>query len=178
MEAKDRQELSAAVVRSLKRMPRSRKDLAVLISLAIVVFALSAWFDVFNKIVAWMYSHDTWQLDELFTVTIYLVFAIALYAWRRQRELLEQTLRRQKAEEEKAQLAPQLERALADVSRLRKLVPMCSVCKRVRDDRGYWDQVEAYMEVNFSTRFDSGICPQCAAKLYQAPTVIQSRAGQ
>ena len=177
MDAGGGQGLSAAVVRNFAGKTRSTKDLTGIIVVAVLVFALSAWFDVFNKIVAWMYSHDTWQLDELFTVTIYLVFAIAFYAWRRERELLEQSSRRQKAEEEKARLAPQLERALADVSRLRKLVPMCSHCRRVRDDRGYWEQVEAYVEVNFSTRFDSGLCPECAAKLYQAPTVIQTRTG-
>jgi hypothetical protein len=155
------------IVQYFQAKPRAFKDLMVIVVVAVGVFVLSAQVDLFNKIVEWMYRHDTWQLDELFTVAVYLVFAIALFAWRRHHELLEQTRRREEAEAEKAQLTPRLERALADLSHLKKLLPMCSSCKRVRDDKGYWDQVEAYFEVNFSTRIDAGICPDCAAKLYR-----------
>jgi hypothetical protein len=159
--------MGKGLVRWVAERPRSFKDLLVINGVAVVVFALSARFDIFNKLVDWMYRHDTWQLDELFTVAIYLVCAFAFYAWRRHRELVEQIHRRERAEAERAQLTPRLERALADVSHLKKLLPMCSSCRRVRDDRGYWDQVEAYVEVHFSTRMDAGICPECAAKLYR-----------
>ena len=171
VERKQRTLSGPALVRSFREKPASLKDLVVIIVCAVGVFVVSAWFDIFNKIVAWMYSHDTWQLDEVFTVALYLVCAIAFYAWRRHRELVEQTYQREKAEAEKAQLTPRLEMALADVTRLKKLVPMCSSCKRVRDDKGYWDQVEAYVEINFSTRLDAGICPECAAKLYRSERV-------
>ena len=155
-----------AIVQHFVSRPRPVRDLAAITAGALLVFAVSVWFDIFNKIVTWMYSHDTWRLDELFTVTVYLVFAIGFYSWRRHRELVEQTRRREKAEAEKAQIVPRLEEALASVSRLKNLVPMCGSCKRIRDDQGYWDQVEAYVELNFATRLDVGICPDCAAKLY------------
>ena len=113
-----------------------------------------------------MYRHDTWQLDELFTVALYLAVAISIYSWRRYRELLEQVRLREKAEAEKARLFPELERARADVSTLRTLVPMCSSCKRIRDQRGNWDPVEVYLENKHSTKIDDGLCPDCARKSY------------
>ncbi len=134
--------------------------------IAIGLFAFSARFDIFDKIIAWVYRHDTWELDELFTVSIYLVFALGLYAWRRHKELREQMARRERAEAEKARLVPELESALAHVSQLQRLVPICSSCKRVRDDRGYWYNLEVYMETHYRARMDDGICPDCARRLY------------
>ena len=173
-EGKQRGALGTAIVQYFVEKPSSFKDLIVIIVVAVGVFVISARFDIFNKIVEWMYRHDTWQLDELFTVATCLVLAIALYARRRHRELVKQTRQREKAEVEKAQLTPRLERALADVSNLKKLLPMCSSCKRVRNGKGYWDQVEAYVEIHFSTRLDTGICPDCAAKLYRSPHTLQN----
>ncbi len=146
-------------------MSASSRDLIVIAVLAVVVYAVSATFDVFDKIIAFVYHHDTWQLDELFTVAVYLVFASIIYARRRHREFVAQVRRREKAEEEQARLIPELESARADVSALKKLLPICSSCKRVRDDKGYWSQVEVYVETHFRTRFDDGICPDCARKL-------------
>jgi hypothetical protein len=145
---------------------RSRRELMVIAVLSVLVFAFSATFDIFNKIISWVYSHDTWQLDELFTVAIYLVVATAIYAWRRYAELIDQVRRREQAETEKARLIPELDNARADVSALKKLLPICSSCKRVRDDTGYWNQVEVYIESHLLARLDDGICPDCARKLY------------
>jgi hypothetical protein len=174
---KQRGVFGTAIVAHVLEKPRGFKDLVILVMGAVGVFAVSAQCDVFNTMVDWIYRHDTWQLDELFTVALYLVFAIALYAWRRHHELVEQTRRREEAEAEKAQLTPRLARALADVSHLKKLLPMCSSCKRVRNDKGYWDQGEAYLEVNFSTRLDAGICPECVARLYRSLYALRDRDG-
>ncbi len=146
--------------------PNSFQDIVVIAILAILVFAFSAAFDIFNAIIAWVYRHDTWQLDELFSVSIFLVVAMGFYAWRRNRELTEQIRRREQAEAEKAHLIPELETALADVHALKKLLPFCISCRRVREDSGYWNQVEEYLESHFSTRFDDGLCPDCARRFY------------
>jgi len=145
---------------------RSIIDLIIIVLTALMVFAVSAVFDVFNRVISWVYNHETWQLDEVFTVSIYLVLAGGIYTWRRHRELIEQVRRRERAEAEEARLLPELENALADVSRLKKLLPLCSSCKRVRDDKGYWSQVEEYVEIHFRARFDDGLCPECARKIY------------
>ncbi|MDM8551557.1 response regulator [Desulfobacterales bacterium HSG2] len=81
------------------------------------------------------------------------------------------TLRRlQKALEEKnARLEEknlQLEEALANVRTLRGLLPICANCKRIRDDKGYWNRIEAYVESHSDARFSHGLCEECSDKLY------------
>lgn len=56
-----------------------------------------------------------------------------------------------------------------ELSRLRSLLPMCANCKKIRDDKEYWQNVEDYFETHLDVDFTHGICPDCAKKLY--PTV-------
>ncbi len=58
-----------------------------------------------------------------------------------------------------------LEVALADVRRLKELLPICMYCKSVRDDKDYWHQIEEYIHSEVGTDFSHGICPKCMAKL-------------
>jgi hypothetical protein len=55
----------------------------------------------------------------------------------------------------------QLEKALRDVKTLRGIVPICSYCKKIRNDKGYWDQVEVYVMEHTEADFTHGICPAC-----------------
>ena len=55
--------------------------------------------------------------------------------------------------------------ALEHVKNLQGLLPICAWCKRIRDDKGYWDQVEAYIHKSTGADFTHGICPQCLEKL-------------
>ena len=59
-----------------------------------------------------------------------------------------------------------LEEALEKVRTLKGLIPICSHCKKVRDDKGYWEQVETYVGKNSSVEFSHSICPNCARELY------------
>jgi len=45
-------------------------------------------------------------------------------------------------------------------------VPICASCKKIRDDRGYWEEVEAYVTRHTDAQFSHGICPECAQKIY------------
>jgi len=60
----------------------------------------------------------------------------------------------------------QLEEAIANVRTLRGLLPICAGCKKIRDDKGYWNQIEAYVESHSDARFSHGICEECADRLY------------
>ncbi|HLP02470.1 MAG TPA: response regulator [Opitutaceae bacterium] len=60
----------------------------------------------------------------------------------------------------------ELQEALAQIKTLRGIVPICASCKRIRDDAGYWRQVEAYVAAHSEVTFSHGICPECMAKLY------------
>jgi CheY-like chemotaxis protein len=55
----------------------------------------------------------------------------------------------------------ELERALAGVNQLQGLLPICSYCKKIRDDRNYWQQVEGYISAHSEAQFSHGICPDC-----------------
>ena len=60
----------------------------------------------------------------------------------------------------------QLQEALANVRTLRGLLPICAACKKIRDDKGYWNQLELYIQQNSDAEFTHGICPECIHKLY------------
>ena len=51
------------------------------------------------------------------------------------------------------------------------LLPICSSCKKIRDDKGYWTQIEQYISTHSNTRFSHGLCPECMAKLY--PDIVK-----
>ena len=74
--------------------------------------------------------------------------------------------RRKAAEKERDRLIEELRQSLREVKTLRGLLPICSVCKRVRDDQGYWTQIESYVRAHTEAEFSHGICPTCAATLY------------
>lgn len=60
----------------------------------------------------------------------------------------------------------ELQNALNEIKTLSGLIPICASCKKVRDDKGYWNQVEDYIEDRSSAQFSHGICPDCVEKLY------------
>ena len=73
---------------------------------------------------------------------------------------------RKLAEAERERLIAQLQAALAEVKRLSGLIPICSSCKKIRDDQGYWTRVEEYIQEHSEAEFTHGICPECKEKLY------------
>jgi len=76
-------------------------------------------------------------------------------------------LRRQ-AEDEKDSLITELQEALDEVKTLRGFIPICASCKKIRDDKGFWQQVEVYISTHSDAQFSHGICPECVKKLYPA----------
>ncbi len=73
---------------------------------------------------------------------------------------------RVRAENEREELIVRLQDALANIKTLSGLLPICSRCKKIRDDKGYWQQIEEYISSQSEARFSHGICPECMAKLY------------
>ncbi len=60
-----------------------------------------------------------------------------------------------------------LEKAMSEVKVLRGLLPICSSCKKIRDDRGYWNHLEAYIDEHSEASFTHGLCPECALKTHK-----------
>jgi DNA-binding NarL/FixJ family response regulator len=67
---------------------------------------------------------------------------------------------------ERKKLVTQLENSAREINKLRGILPICASCKKIRDDKGYWTQVEVYISDHSETEFTHGICPECAAKIY------------
>ncbi len=73
---------------------------------------------------------------------------------------------RRRAEEERENLIRDLRDALANIKVLRGMLPICASCKKIRDDRGYWKQIESYIRDHSEAEFSHSICPDCQKKLY------------
>lgn len=86
------------------------------------------------------------------------------------REVLQAFIRditqRKKAEREKEALIEKLEKALEEIHTLQGILPICTFCKSVRDDKGYWEQVDTYLKDRTGARISHGLCPDCARKHY------------
>ena len=73
---------------------------------------------------------------------------------------------RKRAEEERGRLIEELQQALARVKLLSGMLPICASCKKIRDDHGYWNQIESYLIEHSEAQFTHGLCPECMLKLY------------
>jgi PAS domain S-box-containing protein len=73
---------------------------------------------------------------------------------------------RKQAENEREKLISELQTTLAEVKTLRGIIPICTNCKKIRDDAGYWQKVEAYIQKHSEALFSHSICPECVKKLY------------
>lgn len=72
----------------------------------------------------------------------------------------------EKAHTEKDGLIIELQQKIDEVKTLQGIIPICVSCKKIRDDDGYWRQVEEYVRSHSHAEFSHGICPDCAKKLY------------
>ena len=70
------------------------------------------------------------------------------------------------AERERNRLIAELREALSKIKKLSGLLPICSHCKKIRDDKGYWNQIESYIHDHSDAEFSHSICPECAKKYY------------
>jgi hypothetical protein len=70
------------------------------------------------------------------------------------------------AEEEREGLIHNLQEALDNIKTLRGLIPICANCKKIRDDNGYWQQVEVYVRDHSEVTFTHGLCPECTKLLF------------
>ena len=142
------------------------KDLIFVLLWCLLTFGLSLWVDPFTRFVAWIYHHDNWKLDEIFTCAIALTLAMSVYSWRRWNELQNEIRERDEIEARNRQLHSTLATAITEVQTLRGVLRICESCKRIRDKSGYWISLEMYVQAYSDARFFEGLCPECARKIY------------
>ena len=75
-------------------------------------------------------------------------------------------IERKDAERERERLISELSEALAQVRTLSGLLPICSSCRRIRNDKGYWERLEEFIQEHTDADFSHGICPECMAEIY------------
>jgi PAS domain S-box-containing protein len=85
--------------------------------------------------------------------------------------MVEDISRRKLAEQERERLVSDLQQALDKIKTLRGLFPMCAWCKKIRNDKGYWQKVETYIQEHSNVLFTHGICPECLNKVDPATAV-------
>jgi len=95
-------------------------------------------------------ARRTWTLSGLFCALTTALGVLLLRAWSRERKRRIQ----------------ELSRALEEVKTLSGLLPICANCKKIRDDHGYWNRIEAYIQARSEAQFTHGICPDCAQQIY------------
>jgi sigma-B regulation protein RsbU (phosphoserine phosphatase) len=72
----------------------------------------------------------------------------------------------------------ELEATLAEIKTLKGLIPMCASCKKIRDDQGFWQQVEGYLMQHSQAEFSHGLCPECMEKIYPEYFEIMRKKGE
>ena len=72
----------------------------------------------------------------------------------------------QKSEDQLIQTNDELQKVIDNVKTLSGLLPICSHCKKIRDDKGYWNQIEGYIQAHSDAEFSHGMCPECSDDLY------------
>ncbi len=82
------------------------------------------------------------------------------------KDLKQEITERRKIQIEREKLIQELTSALDNVKTLKGMLPICARCKKVKDDQGYWQQVEEYVRDNSEAEFSHGLCPECMKELY------------
>lgn len=150
----------ATAILALRLMKITRCNVAwVLISLAVLGMALRRGINLYH-LVAGDYTQPpdlSFELIGLIT-SILMLSGVALIA------PIFSAINH--AREEREGLIAELKTALANVRTLSGLLPICASCKKIRDDKGYWNHVESYISKHSGAEFSHSICPDCAKKLY------------
>ncbi len=75
-------------------------------------------------------------------------------------------VKRKRTEEELENMVSKLETTLVEVKILKGFLPICASCKKIRNDGGYWDQIESYIQKHSEAEFSHSMCPDCSDELY------------
>lgn len=89
--------------------------------------------------------------------------------------LKRETDQRKARESDLQRRTEELEAALKEIKTLRGCFPICAGCKKIRDDKGFWNQIEVYVEAHSEAEFSSSLCPQCVMKLAGKAGVVEPR---
>jgi hypothetical protein len=122
-------------------------------------------FEIYSDITDSKLDLDKLRLRSngtLFAISVMLLLAVFVSVKKANRNITE----RMKIEAEREKLIQELQKALTEVKKLSGFLPICASCKKIRDDQGYWNQIEEYIRTHSEAEFSHGICPECSKRLY------------
>lgn len=134
------------------------KDYLLLAIVALGTYLVAGRIDLLEKLVALSQRYEAYEIDELIIVCIALAFCQAVLLHRKRDALQRKNARLERQHRE-------LREAMAEIRQLKGIIPICATCKRIRDDEGYWHQVESYLSAHSDAQFTHGVCPDCMEKL-------------
>ena len=142
------------------------RSLSLLSAVMLVGMSIYEWLKqlLFPSITIWQ-SHIVTILFSTGVATLAGFFVLREHA-RLQQRLANEIAERTWAQGQQERLIGELSMAIANVKTLRGLLPICASCKKIRDDRGYWNQLEIYIHEHSEAEFSHGICPDCSRQLY------------
>ncbi len=120
-------------------------ELLCIIVLALIGVAISYHYDFIEKMYVWSILHKSHHIDELVSFFFVLTFGLAIFSFRRWREQVREHAELQRLMLEKAKMFAELQEAVEKIKILRGFLPICSHCKKIRNDEGYWEQLEKYI---------------------------------
>ena len=131
---------------------KQKSDLTFIAIFAITIYTISSNYDFEERLDSFCDMYERYEIDEILVVALLLIPVSMLYFLRRWLEIRQANQR--------------LGAALAEIEHLRGIIPICCSCKKIRDDAGYWHEVETYFKNNLDTSFTHGICNDCIEALY------------
>jgi hypothetical protein len=131
----------------------------ILISSATFLMAVRRCFTLYHL----MSGNLLYQTDILFEL-VGLITSILMFGGIVLITPLFNSIKNSEAEQKK--LVGTLQKALSEIKTLSGMLPICASCKKIRDDKGYWNQLEAYIRKHTDAEFSHALCPECAKKLY------------
>ncbi len=127
-------------------------------------------FDRITSEGASIFEFENWNIHRNGTLVCFQTSGVSI--WNHKGELTgyrgidKDITERKLAEEERERIIAELRKALDNIKTLKGLLPICAGCKKIRDDQGYWNQIEKYIEHHSDVSFSHGICPECENRLY------------
>jgi uncharacterized protein (DUF486 family) len=134
-------------------------DILIILGSCLFVYILASKYDILESIVAFSRQYENWEVDEIITVAVFLMFALVLFSIRRWQEIT-------KSLTIISQQNMKLQKTLKEIKQLEGIIPICASCKKIRNDAGFWEQVEKYIGTHTEAKFSHSMCPECLDKFY------------
>ncbi len=131
----------------------------IILIILIASYFVAGSYDLLERLVEFTSKYEKYEVDELITTSLVLVVCLLVFVFR----LF-------KAERKYNQIIgiqnKKLKKAYDEIQVLKGMVPVCSICKKIRDDKGVWHQMEVYIEEKSEVKFSHSLCDNCMNERY------------